>query len=139
MNHDEIRFRVLSNLYHSQFDGRVKNWIHLDDVIEGAGLQEADRNAVLGDVVYLSDKRLLDIQGRNVSDDSTVPESMRITSYGIDHLEDLVGEQLRKEQEYRSWLGGKGKILEDPQVKEMAEKIAKEAGTGAFSRTFAGF
>lgn len=135
MNHDEIRFRILSCLYQAQFDGRVKNWIHIDDVIEESGLKEAGKNVVLGDVVYLKDSGFVDIEGWNLSWEAKVPERMRITSYGLDHVETLVSEQVRKEQDYKSWLAGKGRILEDPQVKEIVQKIAKEAGEGTFRQS----
>lgn len=134
MNHDEIRFRVLFNLYSSHFAGKVKNWMHIDDVIDEAGLKEADRNMVMGDVVYLKEKHLIEIRGMAYSDESaTVPERMRITAYGIDSIEEIVSEQTRKEQEYRSWHRGMGAALANPEVRKMVKEVKKEAG-GVFSR-----
>jgi hypothetical protein len=97
MNHEEIRFRLLYALYKKYYQGDIKCWQHIDNIIEeDRKLKKAERNYVLGDAVYLADKYLIETNSlqqdeKNVVRDRIVyPAELRITASGIEEIERII-------------------------------------------------
>jgi len=87
MNHDEIRFRILHDLYQKYYSGGLLRYYSTDSVIKESGLGDIDINIVLGDVLYLKNKGL--IRGMMVIG-TAYPIQISIESHGIDTLENFV-------------------------------------------------
>ena len=87
MEHQEIRFKILYNLYEKHYSEELGHHQQTDKVIEESGLSKEDKNDVYGDVVYLENKGL--IKGQSALGHA-YPQWMIITSYGIDTVENAV-------------------------------------------------
>ena len=58
MNHREIRFNILHNLYQKHYSDQLKHPQMTDMIIQDSDLGNLDRNLVYGDIVYLVDSGL---------------------------------------------------------------------------------
>ena len=91
MEHQEIRFRILSTLYQKHYSEQLGHPQDTEKIIQEAGLNNINKNDVNGDVVYLEDKRLITATKLLGHD---YPPSISITSYGIDFVENVVNNLL---------------------------------------------
>lgn len=87
MEHQEIRLRLLYNLYKKHYSDQLGHHQQTDKVIEESGLSSVSKSDVYGDVVYLEDKGL--IKGQSAFGHAH-PLWIIITSYGIDTVENGV-------------------------------------------------
>jgi hypothetical protein len=93
MDHGEIRFRLLYALYKSYYDGQIKQWQHIEDVIESeAKLGKASKNSIFGDAVYLADKHHVDINSDEEQGEDRQSQCIqaRISAQGIDEIEQAI-------------------------------------------------
>jgi hypothetical protein len=88
--HLTIRLTLLATLYKKYFEEDAYNYYLVDDIIIEGKLSDTDRNHIEGNLNYLIEKNLiLSIQyypGSNMS--------LKITSLGIDHIENFMGKSL---------------------------------------------
>jgi hypothetical protein len=94
MNHEEIRFRILYTLYQKYYGGQLKRYQNTEEIIKESGLDNIDRNIVLGDITYLKDSCL--IVGLGVSG-SAHPPHIRINTSGIDRVETFANSSLNSD------------------------------------------
>lgn len=59
MNNDEIQFKILKFLHDKHFAGEMMHFFTVEEIIEGAGLGNANREAVLGNLLYLYNKNFI--------------------------------------------------------------------------------
>jgi hypothetical protein len=87
MEHREIRFRILHVLYQKHYSDQLGHLQQTDKVIEESRLSGVSNTDAYADVVYLKDKGL--IKGQSTLG-QPFPQSITITSYGIDTIENGV-------------------------------------------------
>jgi hypothetical protein len=90
--HNDIRFKILSNLYDYNFTDHEEHTIPVDiNFTKSLGLNESYQNLVIGDINYLYDKGL--IKGlRQIG--VPYPSRVQITSKGIDAIESVINQSL---------------------------------------------
>lgn len=151
MSHEEIRFRILYSLYKKYYQGQIKCWQHIDDVIDDAMLKKADRNLVLGDTTYLADKYLVQVKragnrkegALEEDNEARYPEEIRITAGGIDEIESIIDGEVQKEIDeikskmVRSSRFGLGHIARGDQIRSLIQpeiELAIKATIGKAGR-----
>ena len=87
MNHQQIRFNILYTLYQKHYSPELEQPQDTEKIIQESGLENIDKNQVVGDIVYLEDKNL--IKGMPLVGHVYSPW-IKITSYGIDFVENVV-------------------------------------------------
>jgi hypothetical protein len=92
LEHQEIRFRILSTLYQKHYSEQLGYPQNTEKIIQEAGLSEIAKSDVNGDVVYLEDKRLIKAAMKPLG--HAYPPFITITSYGIDFVEKVVNQSI---------------------------------------------
>jgi len=87
MQHTEIRFRILLFLYEKYYSGKPMHYFSRDTIIKESGLADEEKNLVLGDMLYITSKKLVNAT-RSIGD--PYPTDMYITAQGIDVVHSVV-------------------------------------------------
>ena len=89
VNNEEIKLKILRTLYDKYFEGQIDTFQKTEDVIKESALDGEERNVIEGNLVYLyNDQYIYGIQ--TLVED--YPRNIKITSSGIDFVEDHVPE-----------------------------------------------
>ncbi len=92
LEHQEIRFRILSTLYQKHYSEQLGHPQNTEKIVQEAGLNNINKNDVDGDVVYLEDKCLIKAAMKPIG--HVYPPFISITSYGIDFVENVVNQSI---------------------------------------------
>lgn len=94
MDHQEIRFQILYYLYNKHYSGELGKYQYIDEIVRETELRDIERNLIRGNVDYLKDSGF--IKGRRIIDNYGYPNSVVITNYGIQTIENVI-KQIIKE------------------------------------------
>ncbi|HEX2408783.1 MAG TPA: hypothetical protein VHJ38_16395 [Nitrososphaeraceae archaeon] len=90
MDHPEIRFQVLYYLYNKFYGGQTGRHQPVENILQETELKNIDRNLINGDIAYLFSSGL--VGGKRVIGNGGYPNSIIITNYGIDLVENIISE-----------------------------------------------
>lgn len=90
--HNDIRFKILAKLYEYSFTDQGEDTILVDiNFIKSLGLNEFDKNLLIGDINYLHNKGLIE-GNRQIG--VPYPYRVHIASKGIDAIENVINRSL---------------------------------------------
>ena len=112
MEHNEIRIRILHTLYQRYYGGGVGTYYIPKDITYEAGLDGINDDLILGDIIYLKTKNLLEGLG---STGTMTPAGIMITVSGIDMVEKVMGQSL---EEFEKQTKDKTSIKEIEEIKK---------------------
>jgi hypothetical protein len=115
LSHQGIRFNILHALYQKHYGGQPGHIQITDEIIREAGLNNIDKNLVIGDIIYLKDKHL--INGTKTPLGDAYPRWMIITSSGIDFVDNVIAR----------FIEGIENLQVSGQVKSHVKELAKES------------
>jgi hypothetical protein len=121
LDHQEIRFRILYNLYEKYYGGQLGRPQVVEEIISESGLTEIDKQILYADVLYLENKGL--VKGEFILGYAH-PPWIQITSIGIDFVESVVEELIEVDIRPRHGTNQANEILQeqDP-VKRISKTV----------------
>lgn len=93
MNHEEIRFKILDNLYRLFFESGGTDYSYGEKIASKAGLSNLNPKLIDAEIRYLEGKGFVKIDG--YAADGT-PGLVQITSFGCDVVEKIVDRSVNK-------------------------------------------
>jgi hypothetical protein len=120
VNHQQIRFNILHTLYQKHYSPELEQPQDTEKIIQESGLGDIDKNQLAGDIAYLEDKNL--IKGMSLVGHVYSPW-IKITSYGIDSVENVVDRFVEKVEGSDTNIEVKSRIKELSEETDTSKKI----------------
>ncbi|MGI0083331.1 MAG: hypothetical protein ACREAG_08525 [Nitrosopumilaceae archaeon] len=122
MNHEEIRFKILDNLYRRFFESGGTDYSYGERIASESGLSDLDLKLINAEIRYLEGKGFVKIDA--YADDGT-PGLIAITSFGCDVVEKIVDRSMNELSTESSDIKIKEKIDELKREQSPSERTTK--------------